>query len=158
MVEGLGVLPCKVLQPLLQKGNAICPIRLQGFALNYFLSQFGEPGIIHRASLVLKCYESFSDSWIKCPRALSTVTALISWESVMVQILSMDLVIRVTNCSTSSGTQGFPGLKELVTLLIKESKSECSHGLPKVLTDCRKKLEFALRSYSQGLALPWPSG
>lgn len=75
----------------------------------------------------------------------------------MVQILSTYLVIRVTNCASSFGTQGFPGLKELVTLLIRESKSECSHGLPKVLTYHRKKLEFALRSYSQESALPWPS-
>lgn len=53
----------------------------------------------------------------------------------MVQILPMYLVIRVANCSGSFGTRGFPGLKELVTLLIRESKSERSHGLPKVLTD-----------------------
>lgn len=78
MVAGPGELPWKVLQPLIQKSNAIHLIQTQSLALNYFLSQFGGPGIIHRASLVLKYDESFSDSWIECPKALSTVTALTS--------------------------------------------------------------------------------
>lgn len=75
----------------------------------------------------------------------------------MVQILYMYLVIRATTCPRLPGTQGFLGLNELVTLLKRETKPECSHGLPKVLTAYRKKLESEL-SYFQALALPWPSG
>lgn len=111
----IGDLPWKVLHTLIQEGNVICLIQIQSLALDHFLSQLGEPGIIHRASLVLKGDESLSDLWTKCLKALSTVTALISWESVMVQMLHR---MKVTNCPGLPRTQGFLGWNKLVTLMV----------------------------------------
>ena len=148
LVGGLGELPCKILKPLTQKGDAVHPIQTHSLALNYCFSPCGEPGILHRPPYFRNAMSHFHTHGEDAPKPFQL------WhlqEPVRTRTLYKACVIGVTNHPSSVGTQGFLEWSKLVCsgwfnphntqlcgkgaspspLLIRESELGPSQGLPK---------------------------